>query len=221
MTQVTYAIEHLKDRDRSITFKEIVRYLSLSDLDDKALSSLEGVLKTHAKIEYHRGDKDGAKGTGTFRFRPTHGVRSADELEGYLQRQQTAQGIQVRELREGWPGAVAAIDELESQGRILVTRHKKDGSPRMVWQNDPSLIHHVDPEFQDLWHKVPAPHGLAELRNALIEFGLTPTSQVKAAPAVKKQEKKKRAPRRGGKVTNSHITGILKDYSNLRPGGGK
>lgn len=212
MTQVTYTLEYLKSKDKAITFGDILSYLSLMHSDDIWRRTLEQILKNHPKIEY---DRAGLNGKGSFRFRPPHNVRSADELQAFLQRQPTAQGIQVRDLKDGWPGAFDAIAELESRGQLLVTRNKKEQTPKMVWPNDPSLKHDVDPEFQTLWQKIRLPANAADLRKELVDFGLTPTSLVKA-PVLKAKEKKKKAPRKGGKTTNTHMQNLLKDYSHLR-----
>ena len=133
-----------------------------------------------------------------------------------LQGQRTAKGINVKELKDGWPGCLDAIDSLEAEGRILVTRHKKDQSPKMVWANDPSLLHIVDNEFKELWHRIVVPQSTADLRKSLIEYGLTPTSVVKTPVPVKQKEKKRKGARRGGKTTNTHMLGVLQDYSHLR-----
>lgn len=212
MTQVTYAVEYLKTKEKAISFQDIFDYLSIPNIEDKL--TLERILNAHSKIEY---DPQGLGGRGGYRFRPPHNVRSADELEAYLQRQTTAQGIQVKELKEGWPGALDAIDTLEEQGKLLVTRNKKDNTAKMVWPNDPSLQHNVDDEFKNLWYKVKLPVETADLRTQLVEFGLTPTSQVKAVIQGNNKEKKKKASRRGGKTTNTHMLSILKDYSHKRP----
>jgi len=212
MTQVTYAVEYLKTKEKAISFQDIFDYLSVPNPEDR--STLENILSAHAKVEY---DPSGLGGKGVYRFRPPHNVRSADELEAYLQRQTTAQGIQVKELKEGWPGALDAIDALEAQGKLLVTRNKKDNTAKMVWPNDPSLQHDVDEEFRELWYKVKPPVEIADLRAQLVEFGLTPTSQVKAVVQGNTREKKKKASRRGGKTTNTHMLSILKDYSHKRP----
>lgn len=213
MTQVTYAVEYLKQKDKPITFDDIFGYLSIPDIDLQGKRTLEHILKNHVKIDY---DRKGANGIGSYRFRPIHDVRSGDELLAFLQRQPTAQGILVRELKEGWPGAVDTIELLESEGRILVTRNKKDATPKMVWANDPSLSHKVEKEFTTLWHKVKVPSNAADLRRELIEFGLTPTSVVKTTTAGLAKEKKKKASRRGGKTTNTHMHSILRDFSHLR-----
>ncbi|KAJ8612742.1 hypothetical protein MRB53_037318 [Persea americana] len=158
MTQVVYAVEYLKSKDSAITFQDITNYLSLSR---ERNSALEHILKTHPKIEYD----------GKYRYRPLHGIRSAEMLERYLQKSTTAQGLQVKDLKDGWPGAVESIRGLEEQGSLLVTRNKKDNAPRMVFANDPSLIHPVAVEFQQMWHGMKLPQNAGDLRRELIDFG--------------------------------------------------
>jgi hypothetical protein len=45
-------------------------------------------------------------------------------------------GISVRALKESWKEAPAAIEELEKEGEVLVTRTVKDGQLRMVFWNE-------------------------------------------------------------------------------------
>ena len=183
-----------------------MRYLSIPDHDEDGKRLLKKALMVNAKVEHQEGRHEtGDKGTIYFRFRPMHGVRSSEDLLMFLQQQTTAQGILVRELRDGWAGCLQSINELESEGKVLVLRNKKEGTPRMVWLNDPSLNHEVDNEFKDLWHQVQVPKGAADLRNSLLEFGLTPTSNVTAPAPVRKQEKKRKPARRGGKTTNTPL----------------
>jgi len=213
MTQVMFALKHMKEKDKPMSFDDIYGYLYHPGLAADGKDALEHILQTHAKVDY---DPQGLNGKGSFRFRPVHNVRTADELLAFLQRQSTAQGIQVHELKDGWTGANDVIRDLEEEGKLLVARNKKDDTPRMVWPNDPSLIHTVEKEFRDLWDKVKLPTTSADMRKELLEFGLTPTSQVKAPVQGKEKEKKKRASRRSRKTTNTHMACILKDFSHLR-----
>ncbi|GAB7342870.1 hypothetical protein MBLNU457_g0993t1 [Dothideomycetes sp. NU457] len=207
MTRVHYAVEYLKEKDRPIKFDDIFKYLSIPpDRKDEG-RRLRSALMSHHKVEFD-------KGAGTFKFRPVHNVRSADELRAYLQRQTTAAGIKVPELKDGWPGAVDAIDLLEREGTLLVTRNKKDNAPKMIWPNDPSLglSVTVDDDFQAYWHKIKVPDS-TDLRKELEKAGLTPTSQVKEAPQVSAGgKKKKRINRKAGRSTNTHMSHILKEY---------
>lgn len=215
MTKVVYSIEWLKAKEIFVSFEDIWSYLSIPENERGMKPVLRRALMEHPKVEFEPGvckDKDGKTVPG-FRFRPMHNVRSADELIGYLQRQSTAQGINVKELKDGWSTAVAEIDALEAKGELLVTRNKKDNTPKMVWANDPSLSLHIDQDFQDYWHKIRIPED-TDIRNDLIKAGLTPTSQVKEVIKVGgAREKKKRVSRKIGRSTNLHMTGILKDYS--------
>ncbi|EFW21334.1 hypothetical protein D8B26_001546 [Coccidioides posadasii str. Silveira] len=215
MTQVVFAIEHMKSKDVPLTFSDIQSYLSLhrQGHDQAYIHALRRILQSHDKVDY---DPQGSKGEGTFRFRPPHNIRSADQLLQKLQSQPTAQGMSVRELREGWPNIVETINKLEKEGKLLVTRNKKDDHPRMVWANDPTLIHQFDAEFRQIWEKVKIPDQQT-VAEELEKAGITPTSKhkpVKQRPKI--EQKKVKKPRRSGKTTNTHMAGILRDYSHLK-----
>ena len=213
MTQITYAIEYLKSKGTSQTLTDLLSYLSLQHRENDYKRTIGTILMNHEKVEYER---KGDGGEGTFRFRPAHNIRSKITLVGHLQSQRTAQGLSVRELRDGWPGAEATIDELEAEGKLLVTRNKKDNHAKMVWANDPSLSHSIDDEFQTIWQriKLPEPRTLAD---ELEKAGLMPANKSRnAKKAVKQEVKKTKKPRKGGKTTNTHMVGVLRDYSHLK-----
>lgn len=214
LTQVVYAQDYLKLKDRPVGFNDIWNYLSIPADHQQHRAVLRRALMLNPKIDY---DPKGLDGHGSFRFRPKHAVRSAEELKGYLQRQPTAQGISVKDLKEGWPTAITEIEAMERKGELLVTRNKKDNTPKMVWPNDPSLAQHIDQDFQDFWHKVKLPANPSDMRAELEKAGLTPTSQVKETVKVLgAREKKKRISRKVGRSTNTHMTGILKDYTQVK-----
>ncbi|KAF2239237.1 putative transcription initiation factor TFIIE, beta subunit [Viridothelium virens] len=216
MALAVYAVKYLKEKEKALTFDDIYRFLSVPPQlnTDSVRRDLRNHLKTNPRVDYI---PKGFDGKGAFTYRPLHPVHSADELKGYLQARPTAQGISVKELKEGWSAVPTAIDELEAKGELLVTRNKKDGAPKHVWPDDPSLAQHVEQEFRQLWHKMELPPNVSEMRAELERAGLTPTSQIKQPVAQKKQkEKKKRAPRSGGRTTNVHMTAVLKDYSNRK-----
>lgn len=219
-TQVTYVIEFLKKKDEAKTLQDILLYLSRTNIDEKEKRFLVNILKRHERVEWvpDPESKTQAWNSGTFRHRPIINVRSKKELIAYLQNKPDAQGVKFVELKDGWPDCQDAIDELEAENKLLVTRTKKDNHPRMVWANDPSLVHSVDPTFQVMWHKVELPT-VDELVRKLMDAGQKPASEdpskrVKAAP--KPKEKKRKAPRKGGKITNNHMAHLLIDYDKQR-----
>lgn len=97
-------------------------------------------------------------------------------------------GIPVRALKESWKEAPAAIEELEKEGEVLVTRTAKDGQLRMVFWNEikptedsggmPVEKGRLDfatlstyaslnaraSEFIDLWHSLKVPNDVDLLR---------------------------------------------------------
>lgn len=220
LTQITYAIEFLKKKDEPKTFQEIMEYLSHMHAGLEYKQTMAKILKRHPSVRYVADPniKIQKWDSGTYVHRPKINVRSKLDLIGYLQKRADAQGVSVKDLKDGWPDCEKPIDELEAEHKILVTRTKKDNHARMVWANDPSLVHPVDPEFQVMWHKTELP-SVDDLVRKLIDAGQKPTSEdpskrVKAAP--KPKEKKKKAPRKGGRTTNTHMEHLLKDYSHLK-----
>lgn len=215
MTQVLFAIEHMKAKGVPLKFADIVSYLSLQHRanDPGYIQALRRILQKHEKVDF---DPSGAGGEGTFSFRPPHNVRNPEQLLRKLQSQTTATGMSVRDLREGWPDVEDAINQLEKEGKLLVTRNKKDDHAKMIWANDPSLIEHFDDEFKQIWEKIKVPDPQA-VKEALDKAGITPTNKNKVVkPRVKVEAKKTKKPRRSGKTTNTHMMGILRDYSHLK-----
>jgi transcription initiation factor TFIIE subunit beta len=214
MTQVHFAIVYMKDKDRPLSFSDIQSHLSLQQqgYSMEYIDALRRILQSHEKVEY---EPSGANSEGSFRFRPPHNIRSAEQLLAKLQAQPTAQGMNVRELREGWSGSVDAINQLEKEGKILVTRNKKDDHPKMVWANDPSLIQNFDSEFRQIWEKIRIPDNNT-VAEELEKAGITPTSKHKIIAAPKVEKKKVKKQRRSGKTTNVHMAGVLRDYSHLK-----
>lgn len=45
-------------------------------------------------------------------------------------------GLSVRSLKESWKEAPQAVEELEKEGEVIVTRTTKDGQMRMVFWNE-------------------------------------------------------------------------------------
>ena len=213
ITQVTYVIEYLKAKGTPQTFPDLLSYLSMQHANNEDRKNLLFIVQHHEKINYN---PNGTKGEGTYTFRPAHDIQSRDQLLGHLQAQPTAQGLSVRELKDGWQDAENTINALEAQCKLLVIRNKKDDHPKMVWPDDPSLAVHIDDEFKNIWSKIKLPEPGA-LADELEKAGLTPTNKARGVKAkVKVQEKKNKKPRRSGKTTNTHMMSVLRDYSHLK-----
>ncbi|TAQ86837.1 hypothetical protein B7494_g4807 [Chlorociboria aeruginascens] len=219
-TQVTYVIEFLKKKDEAKTFREILEYLSQVHVEDSKKKLIASILQRHERVRWMPDPtlKHQSWDSGTFIHRPIINVRNKKDLIAYLQNKADAQGVSVKDLKDGWPDCEDVITELEDENRILVTRTKKDNHARMVWSNDPSLIHSIDDEFKVMWLKtdLPSPDDLVR---KLLDAGQKPASEdpskrIKAPP--KPKEKKKKAPRKGGRITNQHMAHLLKDFSHVK-----
>ncbi|KAI9648940.1 transcription factor TFIIE beta subunit, TFIIEB, Tfa2 [Ciborinia camelliae] len=219
-TQVTYVIEFLKKKDESKTFQEILGYLSQAHVEQSKKQLIAQILRRHERVQWIPDPKLKTQNwdSGTFKHRPIIGVRNKGALLSYLQNKPDAQGVSVKDLKDGWPDCEDAINELEGENKILVTRTKKDNHARMVWINDPTLIHPVEAEFQVMWRRTELP-SVDDLVRKLLEAGQKPASEdpskrIKAAP--KPKEKKRKAPRKGGRTTNTHMAHLLNDYSHMK-----
>ncbi|ORY12868.1 hypothetical protein BCR34DRAFT_600350 [Clohesyomyces aquaticus] len=211
-TQITYTIEYLRGKPGTwMTFREIAEYLNIPKDQEHLRTQLETIFRSPTTTRIEHNPKD-----HTYRYKPKFDIRNASQLKGWLQTQKSAQGLGVRDLKDGWPNVHEEIRELERKKEILVNRNKKDGVAKTVWINDPSLMHSVDDDFKNEWHKILLPPNPDDLRSKLVAAGLKPSSAPRTALAAKPKEKKKKAPRRGGKQTNTHMASILKDYSHKR-----
>lgn len=223
LTQVWNAVKYLKEKDsKPVIIDNLIGYLSLPNDAQKNIPLIKRALMQHKSVEYLSKTESG-NGKESFKYRPLHPVTNAEELKDYLARLPTAQGLSVKELKDGWPECNAALDKLEREGFILIVRNKKENTPKFVYPDSPS--YHIlnpatqqpqkaDADFVDVWSKTKLPAAEMEIRSELEKAGLTPTSQVKEVKRLEvKKKEKRRVNRKGGKTTNSHMLGILKDYS--------
>jgi transcription initiation factor TFIIE subunit beta len=200
-TQLTYAVEYLKNHSEPISAEKIAGYLSTT-----MTPAFKHLLQHNPKITYHAD-------TDLYEFRPLHNIRNASSLLATLANTNTGAGLVVKELKDGYPNVEEDLKTLEARGEVLVIRGKKDGLARMVWYNDPKLNVGISEEFKELWAGLTVPDA-GDLPRELEKAGMTPASvdprTIKRA--VVDKEKKKKG-RRRGKITNTHLVGILRDYS--------
>lgn len=213
MTHMVYAIGYLKERfPAASTFPDILNFLSLPSDLQKHSHLIKRALVDNPRIAIVP-KHESPNGKESFRYQPTHPVTNSEELKTYLARQPTAAGIAVRELKDGWPNCVSEIDALAAKHEVLVVRQKKDNAPKTVYADSPTFYVHMDSDFVDFWNRSKLPASEADLRLELEKANLTPTSQVKETMKGKVQKKEKRkVNRRGGKTTNLHMMGILREY---------
>lgn len=221
-TQMTFAVDHLKDKGEPKTVTEIIDYLSLRSFSEEHKKELIEGLRGHPRVEWKPDTSlsEQTWKTGTYVHRPIiPGVKDGTSLLAHLQKKTDASGVSVKDLKDGWPDCEDTLTRLEKQHKILVVRTKKDNFPRFVWADDSSLHHEVQPEFQQMWQRVPIP-SLEDMHRKLVAVGQKPTSEdphknAQGGPAKPKQQKK-RAGKRIGKATNVHMAHLMQDYSNLR-----
>ncbi|KAG1800990.1 uncharacterized protein HD556DRAFT_1341214 [Suillus plorans] len=213
-TQLVYAIDHLKSTHNPMRLQDIAIVTNTPLETDVVL--LEK-FKSHDKIIWD-------PKTDLYSYRHEFSFRNKVALLTEIQRQtRKGGGIPVRALKESWKEAPQAIEELEKEGEVLVTRTVKDGQLRMVFWNeikpdDESGGKHVEKEFFDLWHSLKVPNDV-DLLKALHAEGLQATAEetpIPKAPSNMKKKGKRSAPRqRQAKITNTHLKGeidLSKDY---------
>ncbi|CEP64467.1 transcription factor TFIIE subunit TFA2 LALA0_S11e04830g [Lachancea lanzarotensis] len=200
-TKLLLATEYIQERGEAVPIEQIESYLSLSP-ENNVIPLLKNINKIKFDAKYN-----------TLQYVSIYDVHSAEELLQLLRAQVTFKGISCKELKDGWPQCTEVVDELENRNRVLVLRTKKDNQPRFVWYNFGGALGGVDEDFVKMWENCKLPQR-GELPRKLQDLGLKPASVDPAT--VKRQstrvEVKKRKQRRG-KITNTHMAGILRDYS--------
>ncbi|KAF1845212.1 transcription initiation factor IIE, beta subunit [Cucurbitaria berberidis CBS 394.84] len=204
-TRLTYATDYLRGHPTEwMTFDDIMGFLNVppGNIQREQLRALMRADNLGNRISWNARDE-------TYRYKPKLNIRNAAQLKGYLQNQKSAQGLAIKDLKDGWTTVADDIKAMEDKKEVLVKR-TKDGVPKTVWDNDPSIMYPMDPEFMNEWHKIAIPPNPDDLRNTLINVGLTAASQPRQIITGSKG-KKKRTMRRGGKQTNTHMAHILKE----------
>ena len=202
LTQLHMAVECIKGQDKPVPVAELQQQLLFD------VTNLLPLLREIDRIRYNPEKQ-------TLQYVSLHNIRNLDDLLNYLRLQPTFKGVKVADLKDGWSGCMQAIAQLEAENRILVLRNKKENAPRLIWANLGGQLDMIDPEFKDMWGAVKVPEG-DNLYQALIDQLLKPTGAdpTLVKKQVKKEEKKQKKARRG-KITNTHMKGILKDYSQM------
>lgn len=204
-TKLLLAVDYIKERSKPVHIDALLSYLSLNN--DEQKSKLLSLIKNLDKIQYDPNEN-------TLEYVSIHNIKNKDELLNYLREQPTFKGISVKELKDGWNDCIQSINELENEDKILVLRTKKDNHPRLVWANVGGELGGVDDEFVKAWQNVKLPDR-SELPGLLNKRGLKPASVDPATvKSATNNEPTKKRKQRKGKITNTHMTGILKDYSN-------
>ncbi|AEO64092.1 uncharacterized protein THITE_2169599 [Thermothielavioides terrestris NRRL 8126] len=221
ISQMAYAVRWLREKGEPQTGLDVLGYLSATGRPESEQEFFIEQMRRNPHIQWIP-DPELSEQTwrsGTYVHRPTiPEVKDKTSLLAYLQKKTDASGVSVKDLKDGWPDCEAAINELEAEHKLLVVRAKKDGAPRMVWLDDPSLFHEVDPQLKLMWARVevPSPENIVGRLLAAQQKPASEDPRLKAAQAPKVEKKKKRAQRRTGKSTNVHMEHLLKDYSSLR-----
>ncbi|KAJ8468859.1 hypothetical protein ONZ45_g17091 [Pleurotus djamor] len=126
-TQLVYAVNYLKSTPNPMRLQDIAIVTNTPLDTDRVL--LEK-FKSHDKIQWD-------PKTDLYSYKHEFNFRNKVSLLTEIQRQtRKGGGIPVRALKESWKEAPQAIEELEKEGEVLVTRTTKDGQLRMVFWNE-------------------------------------------------------------------------------------
>ncbi|KAF8213529.1 transcription initiation factor IIE subunit beta [Mycena galopus ATCC 62051] len=215
-TQLVYAVDYLKSTPNPTRLQDIALLTNTPLLEDPVL--LEK-FKAHDRIEYN-------PKTDLYSYKVRRKICPSRSgfADGNTTRDKERPGIHVKALKEAWKEAPGAVEELEAEGEVMVTRTVKDGQLRMVFWNEIKPSEEaggmpVEQEFMDLWHGLKLPDDV-ELRRELAKEGLQLTTAAQApvrASNTKKKGKRGGAPRqRQVRITNTHLAGdidLTRDYA--------
>ncbi|ETW79898.1 hypothetical protein HETIRDRAFT_386443 [Heterobasidion irregulare TC 32-1] len=213
-TQLLYAVNHLKSVNGPMRLQDIAIVTNTPlDVDQVLLEKF----KSHERVEFD-------PKTNLYSFRHDFNFRNKAALLTEIQRAtRRGGGLSVRSLKESWKEAPSAIEELENEGEVFVTRTLKDGQMRMVFWNELSnaamTVPELNPskEFYDLWHSLKVPNEV-DLLKQLQNEGLQATAAeapVAKGPMGKKKGRKSGPRQRPVRLTNTHLKGqidLSRDY---------
>jgi transcription initiation factor TFIIE subunit beta len=216
--------KYLKENSKPMSLKKLFRWLSLP-VDQQASRKIKHSILTQPRVMVNNENPDNI----TICYRPLHPATDADSLRTYLATRQTAEGVLVKELKDGWPGCIPVLLRLEREGHLLIVRKGKNDNPHAVWSDSPDyhILHPnsgkpvgADEVFAEVWQETKLPSDEQDVRKELRAAGI-PTMTKKKQQMVQvppKVQKKKAGGKggagNGGKVTNTHLDkGLFNDYS--------
>ena len=210
-TRATYARDRLKEKFPAIlSFDEVADYIfNASERSDTALlNRFTKYVLYHPEIHFD-------KKKNLLSYRPPYAIRTPEQLIAFFQSNNNVECIEVSKLKKGWADCDAAIDQMENEHKLQVIRNKKDHNPRIIFADDPTLFAPLEKDFVDLYSSISLP-GKDDIIRFLIAAKRTPAGQVANNKAVVKNAAKVRKSRQSTKQTNKHMTGLFRDYSQLR-----
>lgn len=223
-TNIIYIVEYLKKEGTPKTLDDVLAHVGLTRAEERKMREVRDRLLTHTKVKFNPDTEPPAAGAdpadawrrGTYEHRPTlPGVKDEQALLAHLRSLRQAQGVPVKDIKDGWADCEKTIDRMEAEHKLLVVRAKKGGLPRSVWIDDPSLNHDVDDEFKILFHRVEMP-AAEDMVRKLTQVGQKPTSEdprLKIQAVEGKQKQKKKSARRGVATTNTHMAHLLEKFN--------
>ncbi|KAN0060604.1 hypothetical protein ACQY0O_007262 [Thecaphora frezii] len=218
--QLAIAIDALKANPNPVRLEDFALSNALPNLLDPN-SSLFARFQAHERVQHD------AK-TDLWSYKPDFNLHSPSDLVKLLRERfhnpgagsakSTSAGMRLAELRESYPAAKEAIEELSKHEpredrEVLVLRGQRDGAIKQVFWNPlrGSEARGVDEEFKTLWHELKVPD-LVDLPKELEKEGLSTTDMLDApvpANALAKKKKGKKGPgQRRFKLQNTHLEGV-------------
>lgn len=134
MSQLYTVIQFLKDSDNP---QSVVSIASRTKVDIGKNPALWDKLVNNNKIEFDAINK-------TFAYKPTYQIRSKEDLLSLLIQKKNEGGMDYKDLKDSYSKLSSAVEELASEGQILVVRNK-DGNPRVLFHNDSQYNTTIDP----------------------------------------------------------------------------
>lgn len=197
-TSVFKIMQALMQEDHALGEDEIMR---LTAIYIPSNPELVQQLRRNPRIEYNSDDN-------TYKYKPIHNIRSKDDIVNLVNTSAGKSGMDVRELQESWKDALKSIDELDSDGRIIVLR-TRDNKARFVYPAENIFEIKISGEFKKMWHEIHVPKE-SELNRELEKAGLkAATSNAKPEkPVVLKYTKIKKKIHKRIKITNKHLVGL-------------
>lgn len=117
--------------------QSVVSIASRTKVDIAKNPTLWEKLENNDKIDYDPINK-------TFAYKPTYQIRSKEDLLSLLIQKKNEGGMDYKDLKDSYSKLSSAVEELASEGQILVVRNK-DGNPRVLFHNDAQYNTTIDP----------------------------------------------------------------------------